>query len=168
MACQSVTQWKGAPVVTSSSARASVVLVSTVICIPFSVVWSSILVMKDRAEVCPLSREVMLSLYPTHYRTAFAFSAFLYPLSHRHTLRLPTASGRYRAYRVLPRYPNGLGPLYSPVALHVHERASKIASARHGAFWPKPVSILGLFPVTTFIKHLHSLTIPLTLASDPL
>jgi len=33
---------------------------------------------------------------------AFAFSAFLYPLPHRRTLRLPPANGRDRAYRVLP------------------------------------------------------------------
>src|SRR5258706_11820170 len=57
MSCQLVTPWKGAPVVTSSSESFSVVFVSTVICFPFSVVWSSLLVMKDHAEVCPLSRE---------------------------------------------------------------------------------------------------------------
>ena len=77
---------------------------------------------------------------------AFAFSAFPYPLSHRRALRLPTASGRYQAYRVSQREPNGLGLLYPPVALDVHERARKIASARHGAFWLKPVSIFGLLP----------------------
>ena len=43
------------------------------------------------------------NLYPSHYRRAFAFSAFLYPLSHRRTLRLPTANGRDRAYRVSQR-----------------------------------------------------------------
>jgi hypothetical protein len=41
---------------------------------------------------------------------------------------------------------SGVGPLYPPVALDVHERARKIASARHGAFWLKPVSIFGLLP----------------------
>jgi len=40
----------------------------------------------------------------------------------------------------------GLGLLYPPVTLDVHERAHKIASARHGAFWLKPVSIFGLLP----------------------
>ncbi len=60
----------------------------------------------------------------------------------------------------------GLGLLYPPVTLDVHERARKIASARHSAFWLKPVSIFGLLPVTTFIKHSHVLTIPLTLAPD--
>ena len=36
------------------------------------------------------------------------------------------------------------------------------------AFWPKLVSIFRLFYVTTFIERLHVLTIPLTLAPDPL
>jgi len=40
----------------------------------------------------------------------------------------------------------GLGLLYPPVTFDVHERARKIASARHGAFWLKPVSIFGLLP----------------------
>ena len=40
----------------------------------------------------------------------------------------------------------GLGLLYPPVTLDVHERARKIASARHSAFWLKPISIFGLLP----------------------
>lgn len=43
------------------------------------------------------------NLSPPHYRMTFAFSAFLYPFSHWHTLRLPTANGRDRAYRVSHR-----------------------------------------------------------------
>ncbi len=69
--------------------------------------------------------------------------------------------GGHRAYRVPLRYQSGLGPLYSPVALGVHERTVRRASTRHSAFWLKPVSILGLFWVTTFIKRSHVLTIPL-------
>jgi len=61
----------------------------------------------------------------------------------------------------------GLGLLYPPVTFDVHESARKIASARHSAFWLKPVSILGSFLVTTFLKHSHVLTIPLTLAPYP-
>ncbi len=45
---------------------------------------------------------------------------------------LPSVGG-YRAYRVPLRYQNGLGPLCSPVALSVHERAVHTASARYGA-----------------------------------
>ncbi|RKJ38832.1 hypothetical protein D7X94_14800 [Acutalibacter sp. 1XD8-33] len=59
-------------------------------------------------EVCPLSRGIMLSNilrfnpYPPHYRAAFAFSMFLYPHPHRHTLRwaFPRIAGRIRAYHV--------------------------------------------------------------------
>jgi hypothetical protein len=74
---------------------------------------------------------------------------------------LPKKIGGHWAYRVPLRYQNGLGPLYSPVALGVHEGAVQKASARHGAFGLKPVSILGLFWVTTFIEHLLVLTVPL-------
>ena len=55
---------------------------------------SSYLVTRDPAEVCSLSRGVMLppararNPYPTHYRSAFAFSAIPYPQTHRHALRL--------------------------------------------------------------------------------
>jgi hypothetical protein len=56
--------------------------------------------MKDLAEVCPLSREVILQPLSTPLQSGFAFSAFLYPLSHWVALQLPTANGRYRAYRV--------------------------------------------------------------------
>ncbi|ENB47920.1 hypothetical protein ECMP0215613_5172 [Escherichia coli MP021561.3] len=39
--------------------------------------------LKDHAEVCPLSRGMMslkqLNSCPSHYRMAFAFSALLYP-----------------------------------------------------------------------------------------
>ena len=49
-----------------------------------------LLVKRDRAEVCTLSRGMMSALhlnpYPPHYRPAFAYSAFLYP--HRHRLSL--------------------------------------------------------------------------------
>jgi hypothetical protein len=50
-------------------------------------------VTKDPVKVCPLSREVMLpygrrNLYPSHYKTAFAFSTILYPQFHQLALRL--------------------------------------------------------------------------------
>src|SRR6266568_8802143 len=65
MACQPVTSWKGAPGDVSPSEICSVVVTSSVICFPFCVVWSSILVLKDLAEVCSLSRGVMLAT-PIH------------------------------------------------------------------------------------------------------
>ena len=42
-----------------------------------------------------------------------------------------------------------------------------IPPSRHSAFWLKPLSILGLFQLTTFIKRSHVLTIPLILAPYP-
>ena len=51
-----------------------------------------VLVIKDRAEVCALSRGMMSALhlnpYPPHYRPAFASSAFLYPQPRQLSLRL--------------------------------------------------------------------------------
>ena len=55
-----------------------------------------VLVMRHLLEVCPLSREMMLlslNLYPSHYKTAFAFSSILYPPSHRLALRLAFPKG---------------------------------------------------------------------------
>ena len=50
------------------------------------------LVMKDRAEVCALSRGMMSALhlnpYPPHYGPAFASSAFLYPQPRQPSSRL--------------------------------------------------------------------------------
>ena len=47
--------------------------------------------MKDQTEVCPLSRGVMFldegNPYPSHYRSAFAFSVLLYPPHCRRALR---------------------------------------------------------------------------------
>ena len=46
----------------------------------------------------------------------------------------------------------------------VHDRVIRKPYASHNAFWLKPVSILGLFVVTTVNEHSPMLTIPLTLA----
>ena len=50
-------------------------------------------------EVCPLSRGMILlykqhNPYPSHYKTAFAFSTILYPQSHRLALRLAFPKGK--------------------------------------------------------------------------
>jgi hypothetical protein len=53
---------------------------------------SGSLVGKDRIEVCPLSRGVILpelrNSYPPHYKAAFPFSILLCPHSHRLASRL--------------------------------------------------------------------------------
>ena len=63
------------------------------------------LVMGHLLEVCSLSREMMLLLlnpYPSHYKTAFAFSSILYPPCYRLALRLTFPKGVRRAYHVSP------------------------------------------------------------------
>ncbi len=152
MADQSITPWKDAPAGWFSA----------VICFSSLVVFSSVLVMKDQAEVCPLSRGVILpSLFPPLQKDICFFRHLLPAVPLVHLTATYRLLGGHRAYRVPLRYQGGLGPLYSPVALGVHERAVRRASPRHSAFWLKPVSILGLLWVTTFIKRSHRLTMPL-------
>ena len=55
-----------------------------------------------------------------------------------------------------------------PGVLSVHEGDNASTPSHSGAFWPKLLSIFSLFYVTTFIERSHVLTIPLTLAPDPL
>jgi len=118
--------------------------------------------MKDQAEVGPLSRGIILPSLFRPLQTDIRFFRHLLPaIPLAHLTATYRLRGGLRAYRVPLRYQSGLGPLYSPVALGVHERAVRQASTRHSAFWLKPISILGLFWVTTFIKRLHMLTIPL-------
>lgn len=69
---------------------------------------------------------------------------------------------------------DGLGLLYPPVTFDVHERARKIASARHGAFWLKPISIFGLLPsydvyqAFTYVDHTtHSSPRSALMLADP-
>jgi hypothetical protein len=60
--------------------------------------------MKDLMEVCPLAREMILLVlnpYLSHYRTAFAFSIFLYLQSYRLPLQVAfPLPGGLQAYRV--------------------------------------------------------------------
>src|SRR5260370_5391146 len=152
MAGQSITPWKDAPAGWFSA----------VMCFSSLVGFSSVLVMKDQAEVCPLSRGVILpSLFHPLQKDICFFRHLLPAVPLVHLTATYRLLGGQRAYRVPLRYQGGLGPLYSPVALGVHERAVRRASPRHSAFWLKPVSILGLLWVTTFSKRSHSLTMPL-------
>ena len=55
---------------------------------------------------------------------------------------------------------DGLGALCPLVALCVHDKVMARPCTRSSAFWPKPLSIFGLFLLTTFIKSSHVFTIP--------
>ena len=58
---------------------------------------------KDHAEVCSITRAVILTKivgrngYPDYCDQALAFSAILYPASHRHSLRSAFRTGRRRS-----------------------------------------------------------------------
>ena len=70
-----------------------------------------------------------LNPYPNHYSLAFAFSIVLYPQPHRLTLRFAFPEGEIRAYHVPLTYlTDGLGAVYSPVALRLRERIEKSLS----------------------------------------
>jgi len=55
---------------------------------------------------------------------------------------------------------DGLGALCPPGALGVHDRVLSRLCTRSSAFWLKPLSILGLVLITTFIESSHVFTIP--------
>src|SRR5437588_5979279 len=65
------------------------------------------LVTEDPREVSPLSRRSLLPAgatpYPSHYRTAFACSRILYPLSCQVALRLPFPKVGFGSAAGLPR-----------------------------------------------------------------
>src|SRR5260221_1525264 len=111
MADQSVTPWKDAPAGWFSA----------VICFSSLVVFSSVLVMKDQAEVCPLSRGVILPSLFLPLQKDICFFRHLLPAVPLVPL---TASyrlfGGQRTYRVRLTYQGGVGPLNSPRAMGVH------------------------------------------------
>src|SRR5712691_9824446 len=71
MAAQSVTPWKDAPAEPASGTP--VVGGSAVNCFSSCVVWSSVLVLKDRVEVCPLARGGLLHPLSTPLQRGFRF-----------------------------------------------------------------------------------------------
>ena len=107
-----------------------------------------------------------LTLYPIHYRAAFASSLIPPPLPHRLLCRKPTLAGRQRGYFVhlLDRpgvrsclsaggAPSATGEFGAPVPDHL-------------PFWFKPDSILGLSLVTAFTGTSPGLTWPGLLAPN--
>src|SRR5262245_60590216 len=103
MLCQSTLLWGAAPAV-----------VTAVICFASLVGLPRSLVPRDPEEVCSLARGVIST--PIQTITAWHW---LFPPSF--TRNLVTG---LRAYHVQPEKPHGLGPLYPPVVLAVHDRVS--------------------------------------------
>ena len=88
-----------------------------------------------------------LNPYPLHYRTAFAFSTFLYPHRPQHSLRFACPKGRRYGLTVFHvSNQSGLDSAFPPAVLcPCVPRAEK--GIRPRTFWFKPVSILWLVPV---------------------
>jgi hypothetical protein len=87
---------------------------------------------------------------PLHYRTAFAFSTFLYPLPYQRPLRFAFPLGGQRAYHVPLVYLRGVGPSSTPGALRLRQMTHHhLFLAPHllvQAFWPcGPFSTFRLF-----------------------
>jgi hypothetical protein len=76
------------------------------------------------------------------------------------TASLPHMEEHYGLTTFRQVAPKGVGALSPPGALGVHDRVLSRPCTRSSAFWLKPVSILGLVLITTFIKSSHVFTIP--------
>jgi len=104
--------------------------------------------MRDRVEVCPLSRGVMLPCGAAPIRTITArhslFPASLTRTSFASPYGWLTLVGGVRAYRVRLEQQNGLGPLSPPVVLLVRVRHTTDPEPTTVPFGSSPCSILGL------------------------
>jgi hypothetical protein len=113
------------------------------------------LVIPDPAEVCPLSRGVMLQPLSRRLRPGIRFLHHPLPaaLSARLAARFPLWEGYgLTVFRTTDRM-DGVGPLFSPMVLCAHDRGNFSPCAHHVAFWLKPVSTFGLFCITAFIRE---------------
>src|SRR5262249_41610499 len=84
-----------------------------------------------------------LNPYPTHYRSAFAFSAILYPAFHRHSLRSAFLSQRRRLG--LPRSTSITRSVRSRLdvgGLIVHDAGLANPHSDHTPFWSQRFSLL--------------------------
>jgi hypothetical protein len=113
------------------------------------------LVIPDPAEVCPLSRGVMLQPLSRRLQPGIRFLHHPLPaaLSARLAARFPLWEGYgLTVFRTTDRM-DGVGPLFSPMVLCAHDRGNFSPCAHHVAFWLKPVSTFGLFCITAFIRE---------------
>ena len=95
-----------------------------------------VLVPRHRREVSPLARRVMLhNPYPSHYRTAFAFSHPLTRTAIGWSDGLPTFFEKERyGLTTFPKVDkDGLGALCPPGALGVHDRVLSRPCTRYSA-----------------------------------
>jgi len=116
--------------------------------------------MKDLAEVCPLSRGMMLQSLSPSLQEGLRF--FRIPVPAASSVHLAVSypeMGRLWAYHVPRTEQNGLGPLSSPVALDVHERSHQSISARYSAILAQACQHLRLvyrndvYQAFTYVDH---------------
>src|SRR5262245_61409167 len=108
-----------------------------------------------------------LNPYPTHYRSAFAFSTILYPQPYRLALRRAFPSGRITG---LPRSMKTAESVRSRFSAGGATSATGEVRAPvpdHLPFWFKRKSLFRLSELTTFISDSHLLTIRLNPSLRP-
>jgi hypothetical protein len=125
--------------------------------------------MEDQAEVCPLSRGVMLPEGATPIRPITGRRSLAPPSHTRTAIGLPcgrlSLAGTVRAYQVPIVRPDGLGALSPPVALGAHDRGAASPCARHVACLAWSLSAcFGSVPITVFNESSRVLAVPSTLA----
>jgi hypothetical protein len=108
------------------------------------------------------------TLYPVHYRVAFAFSLIPSPLPQERSLQFAFPWGRDNGVNsFLFSIARGLGRACRPVVLHPRRENGELLVPDHIPFWFKPDSIFGLSLVTTFIGTSRVLTLSRTAGSRP-
>ena len=120
--------------------------------------------MKDRTEVCPLSRGVMLP----GGATPISFITKERSLSPSSSIRNPigvpygslSLSGELRTFHVPLACLDGLGPCLFAGDVCVSDGGNWIPPYPSRTFWFKPISTFGLFVFTTFNSSSHLLAIP--------
>ena len=115
---------------------------------------------KTRRTSAPFRAGSCSNPYPSYYRMAFASSDFPHPHIHRLTLRLAFPEGDVRGSHVPLPESVGVGACCRPGGAWSTIPHVRDGIPPSGAFWPKPLNLFGLLPVTTFIADSHVFTIP--------